>query len=394
MELEFFQKESTQILIKNALISLAIILVLVVEIYYILKFSKYLKTKIDNSKHSQLKDLNIDSVNLIKADRKKLILKKIVDILTLITIIIDIYVTLILILYVFPGTEDTVNTIIEYTTTPIQNIGNAIVNFIPTAVSIIVYIIIFRFAIKSIKTLRDAIEKKSLSISGFDADWAKPTAKIIIFLLYVFLIVLIFPLLPGSDSNEFKGIAALIGILISITGGSSISNFLAGIVLTYMKPFKVGDKIMINDTVGVVTARNPFAIKLLTIKNEEVTIPNNGIVSSNTTNYSSSGKTILHTTISIGYDVKHSKVNELLVNASSKTDGILNKPQPFILQKSLEDFYIVYELNFFVSDVIKQPKIISELHAHILDEFNAAGIEILSPHYEAGRDGESSTVIS
>jgi len=393
MDLEFFQREDIQILIENALISLAIIGVLVVEIYYTLRLFKKLETKIDNSQRSELKDLDIGSLNLIKADRKKRILKKVIDVLTIIVIIINVYITLILVLSLFPGSEDTVNSIIEYTTEPIKNIGNAVINFIPNFVSIVIYIIVFRFAIKYIKILRDTIENRSLSISSFDSDWARPTSKIIIFLLYVFLIVLIIPLLPGSETNEFKCIAAFVGILISVTGGSSISNFLGGIVLTYMKPFKLGDKVMISDIVGVVTVRNPFAIKLLTIKNEEVTIPNNQIVSNNTINYSSSGKSILHTTISIGYDIKYFKVHELLINASNKTEGILKEQLPFIHQKKLEDFYIVYEFNFFVADVVKQPKIISELHAHILDEFDAAGIEILSPHYEASRVAERSTVI-
>ncbi len=393
MQLGFLQREDVQIFIKNAFISLAIVGVLVLEIYYLLKFSKYLKARIDKSNHKHLEDTNIESVRLIKADRKKLILKKIVDIITLILIVIDFYFTLILILYVFPGTNNIVNKITEYTIEPLKSIGIGILEFIPNFISIIIYIVVFRFIIKSIKTFRDAIENRSLNISGFDADWAKPTAKIIIFLLYVFLVALIFPLLPGADSNEFKGIAALIGILISIAGGSSISNFLAGIVLTYMKPFKMGDKIMVNDIVGEVIARNPFAVKLRTVKNEEVTIPNNQIVSSNTTNYSSSGKTALYTTISIGYDVEYAKVQELLLDSLSKTKEILASPKPFILQKSLEDFYIVYELNFFVNEVMKQPKISSELHTHILDEFNKANIEILSPHYRAERDGSDSTVI-
>ena len=161
-----------------------------------------------------------------------------------------------------------------------------------------------------------------------------------------------------------------------------------------MKPFKVGDKVLINDIVGVVIQKNPFAVKLLTIKNEEITIPNNQIVTNNTTNYSSSGKTVLYTAISIGYDVKYAVVNELLSNASKKTNGILNQPKPFVLQKSLEDFYIVYELNFFVNEVINQPIIISELHTNIIDEFNKAEVEILSPHYRAEREGSDSTVIS
>ncbi len=389
MEWNFFESENIQFYVKNILLSLLIIGVLALEIFLLLKLSRYIKKRINNS---QLSDLKLKSINIIDANRKKMIINKIVDTITLVIIILDIYFSLILIIYVFPGTEDLVSKLIKYTSEPLENIGKAIVDFIPNFVAILVYFIVFRYVVKNIKILRDAIDNGSLSIPGFDSEWAKPTAKIIIFLSYIFLIVLIFPLLPGSDSAEFKGIAALVGILISITGGSSISNFLAGIVLTYMKPFRVGDKVMINAIVGVVVGKNPFAVKLVTAKNEEVTIPNNHIVTSTTVNYSSTGKTVLHTSISIGYDVKYSIVNELLLSASSKTNGILAEPKPFILQTSLEDFYIVYELNFFVNEVIQQPRIISELHANILDEFNKAEIEILSPHYRADRDGSDSTI--
>ena len=64
--------------------------------------------------------------------------------------------------------------------------------------------------------------------------------------------------------------------------------------------------------------------------------------------------------------------------------------KPFVLQKSLNDFYIEYELNVYTKQPGKMMQFYSDLHKQILEEFNKAGVEIMSPHYTAYRDGNAS----
>ena len=87
------------------------------------------------------------------------------------------------------------------------------------------------------------------------------------------------------------------------------------------------------------------------------------------------------------------KVRDLLLDAASRTDGIESTPSPFVRQTSLEDFYIVYDLCVTTRAPQNRSAILSDLRSQVLNVFNAANVEILSPHFEAGRDGQASTVV-
>jgi small-conductance mechanosensitive channel len=108
-------------------------------------------------------------------------------------------------------------------------------------------------------------------------------------------------------------------------------------------------------------------------------------------NYSSRARRgpglILHTSVTIGYDVPREEVERLLIGAASATEHIEPEPEPFVLVTSLDDFYISYEINAFTKRAQRLTVTYSEIHRRIVDAFNEAGVEIMSPHYSAIRDG-------
>jgi small-conductance mechanosensitive channel len=186
-----------------------------------------------------------------------------------------------------------------------------------------------------------------------------------------------------------------LGVLLSLGSSTAINNIIAGLVITYMRPFKPGDRIKIGDITGDVIDKSMLVIKLKTIKNEEITVPNSTILSSNTINFSAHAQDkglVLHTTVTIGYDVPWRTMHETLIKAAHKTRGVLPKPEPFVWQTSLDDFYVSYQLNVFTHEADSQGSIYSELHQHIQDCCKEANIEIMSPHYRAERDGTKSTI--
>ena len=131
------------------------------------------------------------------------------------------------------------------------------------------------------------------------------------------------------------------------------------------------------------------------LEKEFITIPNSNILASNVINYSNSKLQVglvLHTTVTIGYDVPWRKVHQILTCAAKKTSYLNPEIAPFVHQTSLDDFYVSYQLNAHTNEPDKQPGIYSELHENIQDGFNEAGIEIMSPHYRAGRDGNSMAI--
>lgn len=296
---------------------------------------------------------------------------------------------------IFPQTEKLALQIFYYIVDPIKMVVKSIVEYIPNLFIIIVIWYCIRYIIKGVHYIATEIQNEKLKISGFYPDWAEPTFNIIRFLLYAFMIAMIYPYLPGSESGVFQGISVFVGLIVSLGSSTVIANFIAGFVITYMRPFKIGDFIKVKDTVGNVIEKTPFVTRLRTIKNEVVTIPNSFIMTSDTVNYSASARQyglIIHTVMTMGYETPWRKVHELLIKAALKTPGVLEHPKPFVLEMELNDNYMCYQINAYIKDADNLPVITSELLQNIQDYFHSAGIELVAPHYFPTRDGSGSKI--
>jgi small-conductance mechanosensitive channel len=310
-------------------------------------------------------------------------------------IVLLLYLFLPVIFSIFPFTQGWANILFKLVWSPFKGILTSIWAYIPNLFAILVIYFVFKYGIRLVKYVFTEIESGKLKISGFHEDWAMPTFGIVKFLLYAFMFVLIFPYLPGSNSSIFKGVSVFLGVLFSLGSTSAISNMVAGLVITYMRPFKVGDRIKIGEITGDVIEKNLLVTRLLTIKNEEITIPNSSVLSGNTINYSAKSKSeglIIHTTVTIGYGVPWKDMHQALIDAALRTEMIEKDPAPFVLQTSLGDFYVAYQINAYTREANKQATIYSWLHQNIQDVCNERGIEILSPHYRAERDGNSTSI--
>ena len=297
-----------------------------------------------------------------------------------------VYVYLDFVFSLFPWTRLLSRRLADYVLDPLQKIWLAVVNFIPSLILIILVVVAARIGLKLIRSFFGGIEKNDITIRGFDNDWAMPTYKIVRVLIIVLCAVVIYPYIPGTGSMAFKGISVFAGLLISLGASSAISNIIAGYTMTYRRAFRVGDRVKIGDHLGDVTAMRLLVTHLKTPKNEEVVVPNSLILNSQIINFSSISREkglILHTGVTIGYDVPWRQVEALLLMAADKTPGILREPKPFVFQKSLGDFYIEYELNAFTNDPLAQMQTYSDLHKNILDAFNEYGVQITSPNYES-----------
>ncbi len=339
-----------------------------------------------------LKGLKFRNYEFLSAEREEQLILWLLKVIRIALFIIILYLSLPFVFRVFPGTKTISDKLLLWLVTPVKTIFLGFVNYIPELLTILVIFFIFHYLVRFLRFISREIENEKLIIPGFYKDWAKPTFNIVRFIAYAFMFVMIFPYIPGSDSPIFKGVTVFLGLLISIGSSSAIANMVAGIVITYMRPFNIGERVKIGDTTGDVIEKTMLVTRIRTIKNEEVTIPNSNILTGHTINYSSSAKDhglILHTTVTIGYDVRWQKVHELLLLAASKTEMVLTDPPPFVLQTSLDDNYVSYQLNAYTKNPDKAAVIYSEMHENIQDAFNEAGVEILSPKYRAVRDGNT-----
>ncbi len=350
---------------------------------------------IETNKENWLKNLSYKDYTFLTKDHELQAVLFLVKALRLFIYVVLIYVSLPILFSIFPFSRDWADALFQLVWSPLKGVIIGVWKYLPNFFSIMVIYFVMRYFIKFVRYIFSEIEENKLQISGFHADWAMPTFSIVKFLLYAFMFVLIFPLLPGSDSNIFKGVSVFIGILFSLGSSSAIANMVAGLVITYMRPFKIGDRIKIADVTGDVVEKTLLVTRIKTIKNEIITIPNASVLSGNTTNYSIEANEkglIIHTTVTIGYDVPWKNMHEALITAALRTNMILKEPKPFVLQTSLEDFYVVYQINAYTKEASKQALIYSNLHQNIQDCCNEVGIEIMSPHYRAARDGNMITI--
>jgi small-conductance mechanosensitive channel len=305
-------------------------------------------------------------------------------------ILIVVYLALPVIFGFFPWTESIARSLLHFFLDPAKSILRQIWHYLPNLFTIIVILVVFRFVLKGIRFLRAEIAKGDLKIPGFYADWANPTYQIIRILVIAFMVIVIFPYLPGSESPVFKGVSVFLGILFTFGSTGSLSNIIAGMILTYMRAFKVGDRVKIGEVTGDIIEKSLLVTRIRTIKNEIISIPNSTVMNSHTTNFSSDAPEkglILYTSVTIGYDAPWRTIHKLLTDAAEATPLIERDPKPFVLQTSLDDFYVSYQINAYTKHPNEQASIYSDLHQNIQDRFNEAGMEIMSPHYKSVRDG-------
>jgi len=289
---------------------------------------------------------------------------------------------------VFPETKPLTYTIFGYVWNPFVGIVKAVVGFLPDFFQIVVIILCFRYLVKGLRYLMNEIGSGRLKINGFYADWAQPTYYILRLLCYSFMLVMIWPLLPNSNSEVFQGVSVFIGLIISLGSSSIIGNIMAGMVMTYMRPFRVGDFIKFGDSEGFVIEKTVLVTRIRTRKNNVITIPNSNLMGSQTTNFTFSAQNyglVVHSKVTIGYDMNWQLIRKLLLEAAQKTRNIKQHPEPFVLVTALDDYYVEYEINAYTNDYQRLPVIQSELHHNILDTFHTNGVEIMSPHIYAHR---------
>ncbi|RKX33912.1 MAG: mechanosensitive ion channel family protein [Verrucomicrobia bacterium] len=295
----------------------------------------------------------------------------------------------------FPWTFNVAATLFDWITTPLLLFWNAFVGQLPDFFALAIIVVITRFVLKGFRYVFDQLKEGHLKIAGFYTDWAQPTYRLVRFAVIVFALVASWPYIPGSGSPAFKGISIFMGVLFSLGSTSVMGNIFSGLVITYMRPFTIGDFVEINETLGTVLDRRTFSTRIRTTKNEVVSIPNSAITSNHIMNHSRRVKkdgVLLYSSVTIGYDVPSETVEELLIQSAEETNGLLQEPAPFVLITSLDDFYITHELNAATRTPEKRPRIYSDLHKRILTNFAEAGVEIMSPHYQHNRTGNETTI--
>lgn len=296
----------------------------------------------------------------------------------------------------FPATQGYASIAFRWVWQPLADMFWGTVRYLPNLFSILVILLVTRTVMRVIGLIFSQADIGNISLEPWvPRDVARPTGLIVRTVVAIVALFFVAPLIPGTGSTAAQGLSVVIGLAVSFGSSSTVGNVIAGVILTYMRPFTIGDRVCIAGTTGDVIDRSFLHTKVLTIKNEEVVIPSLMVLGSVMTNYSARAHgagLILHTSVTIGYDAPWRQVHELLIAAARKTPGLTHDPEPFVLQTALNDWYVSYQINAHTRDANRMATILSDLHERIQDAFNDAGLEIMSPHYMQLRDGNKTAI--
>jgi small-conductance mechanosensitive channel len=382
---QYRRDRTTESYVRGTLFSVAATLVLLLISFIIRKICRKETAWVEKGFAGQqmLKFLDGDSIVAINHT-----VIKIVRVLLMLWVLV-IYLNLVL--SFFPWTFNLSAKLFELISTPVAGFALAFVDNLPKLFTLAVIIAITHFILKGLKHVFDQIGEGKVRIKGFYQDWADTTFALVRTVIIVFAAVVAWPSIPGSDSAAFKGISIFMGVLVSLGSTSTVGNIFGGLMLTYMRSFQPGDFVEINGLRGTVMSSRTFSTRLKTPTNEIISIPNAAVSANPIINFSRMTKSIgviIGTSVTIGYDVPWRKVHELLLKSAEGVDDVLDDPSPVILQLSLDDFYVKYKLVVSTKEPAKQFRILSNIHQNIQDNFAAAGVEIMSPHYQSNRTGE------
>lgn len=350
---------------------------------------------------SLLRGRNLATSRLLAASRKSLerasragfdvwrhvfrLIRWLVNALALIIGITASYGWLSFVLFQFPYTQPWGEALGGWLLELVETIGSAVVHAIPGLVVVCVILLIANALTRLITQIFRGIAVGRIRLGWLRAETAEATRRIATTLVWIFALALAYPYIPGSSSTAFQGISVLLGVMISLGSASLVNHAMSGLVVVYSRAFRAGDFVRIGDTEGVVLELGALSSKILT-PGGEVTIPHGVVVSGPAINFTrpardSGGGSLISTSVTIGYDAPWRQVHALLLEAAAQTPGVRASAAPYVLQRSLSDFYVAYQLVAHVEDPERTLEVLSELHQRIQDRFNEHGVQILSPHF-------------
>ncbi|WP_173351081.1 mechanosensitive ion channel family protein [Microcystis aeruginosa] len=394
---QYRQDRKPEQLLKNIIYTVIATFAFLIISFAVIKISGKLFPFIRRLIESLTPGIKIGNVEIISSSNISFFWLRVLRIIRLLVLFLLLFNYATFVLRLFPWTRVFGESILGYFYQSLELVLSSIGQYLPNAFIIAIIIFITYYLIGLIKPFFTAIERGNLVIPGFYTDWAKPTYNILLVIIIAIAAIVAFPYLPGFDSPAFRGVSVFLGLLLSLGSTSAIANVIGGIILIYTRAFRIGDHIQVGEVIGDLIEKNFLVIRICTPTNKIITIPNSSLLSSNVINFSISSRElnknlIIQTTITLGYDLPWRKAHKTLIEAALETEHILKEPAPFVLQTSLDNFYISYQLNAYTNQPNLMVIIYSELHQNIQDKCNEAGIEILSPSYTSLRDGNTTTI--
>ena len=383
---ETLEARSFDSLLKSVIKTVVATTVFAALLWIMAAVRKWISVKLIGIAARRADSLKLGDTHLIERRYVARILLKALNVLRWLIVAVLAYEWLSYLLSTFPYTRPWGLQLNDYLINVIQGIGSSILGALPGLGVAVVIFVIARFVVGFLGSVLERMSKSEDALSWLGPDTMPTTRRLFNFAIWVFAIAMAYPYLPGAQTEAFKGMSVLLGLMVSLGASSIVGQGAAGLILTYTRTMKTGEFVRVGDHEGTVTRMGLFTTTILTGLGEELTLPNSMITGTVTKNYSRTVKGpgfIIDTVVTIGYDTPWRQVEAMLIEAARRTNGIIHTPAPRVFQTALSDYYPEYRLvaQAVPSEPRPRAEIMSTLHANIQDVFNEYGVQIMSPHY-------------
>ena len=371
-------------LIEACVVAAAVVLLALLVLWGIERARRVIAAKLVNVAEQTIARSGIADVTALRASRVLDVERWLITATAVILDALVLYATVGFVLRRFPYTRPWGESMRGFLLGTLWHLGLGVADAIPGLFTVAVIGVAARFLSRAVGVWFNAVEHGRLKPAWIYPETAQPTRRLLVILIWTFAIVVAYPYLPGSQTEAFKGVSVFFGLMVTFGSSGLVNQIMSGFMITYSRALRVGDFVSIGQVEGTVTNIGVLSTKVMTVRGEEVTIPNAVVVAQTTTDYSrpsETGSVLTPISLTIGYDAPWRQVQALLVLAAGRTPGVRREPEPLVLQTGLEDFYVRYTLLVCLQRQDERALTLHALHAHIQDLFNEYGVQIMSPNY-------------
>jgi small-conductance mechanosensitive channel len=327
---------------------------------------------------------SIADVDVLRASHVLDVARGLLTVVTFALHLVVLYVVIGFALRQFPYTRPWGESMRGFLLTTFGNLGLALADAVPGLFTAAIIVLIARFLSRLIALWFGAIERERFRPVWIHPETAEPTRRLLTAFVWILAIVVAYPYIPGSQTDAFKGVSVLLGLMVTLGSSGFVNQVMSGFMITYSRALRRGDFVRVGNVEGTVVHLGLLSTKIRTPLREEVTIPNAVVVTQTMTDYSrndDAGGVFTPTSVTLGYDIPWRQAHALLLMAAERTPGVRREPKPVVLQMSLDDFYVKYTLFVCLERQDARVFTLDALHAQIQDRFNEFGVQIMSPHY-------------
>lgn len=188
-------------------------------------------------------------------------------------------------------------------------------------------------------------------------------------------VILVAASIVGFEVSSLLGLIAAVGFAVGMALQGFLGNFASGITIVFLKPYKVGDWVSVDDKFGKVESIEIFNTTIITPNEKTLIIPNGKVTDDTITNYSTRGRMRLELQVTMPYAEEYEKVEKIIREAIATVPGIIRDPQPLVGIESYDSHNIVVAVRPYI-DPESYWQVTYAAYAAIKNAFSKNGVKV------------------